>query len=172
LRGWQEERDRWLKIHGIDPASAGWRAKLQNSTKLTEFKRYSLDRWNDHLDACHGECILRRPELRKIVVDSLCRFDGERYELTDFVVMPNHVHLLVAFPDDGAMLKQCESWKHFTATQINRKLGRKGRFWQQDEFDHLVRSEEQFEYLRRYLADNPRRAKLRPEEFVHGSKKL
>jgi len=81
---------------------------------------------------------------------------------TDFVVMPNHVHLLAAFPDEGSMLAQCESWKHYTATKINRFLGRSSRFWQQDGFDHLVRSVEQFEYLRAYIADNPRRAHLPP----------
>ena len=104
------------------------------------------------------------------MADSLLHFDGDRYDLTDFVVMPNHVHVLVAFPDESSMLAQCDSWKHFTTTQINRALGRKGRFWQQDGFDHLVRSVEQFEYLRRYIAENPRRANLQLGEFRHFSK--
>ena len=86
--------------------------------------------------------------------------------------MPNHVHVLAAFPDEESMLKQCESWKHFTAMQINRQLGRKGRFWQQDGFDHLVRSERQFEHLRRYIAENPTRAGLQPGEYLHESKEL
>ncbi|MBI3823733.1 MAG: transposase [Planctomycetes bacterium] len=90
----------------------------------------------------------------------------------DFVVMPNHVHMLAAFPDQKAMLAQCESWKHFTAVPINRRLGRKGRFWQQDAFDHLVRSEEQFWYLRDYIANNPVQAGLRPSEYMHYSKPL
>jgi putative transposase len=116
--------------------------------------------------------LLRRPELGQIVAKSLKHFDGDRYDLTDFVVMPNHVHLLAAFRDAEQMLEQCESWKHYTATQINRRLSRKGRFWQQDGFDHLVRSLEQFEYLRTYIADNPTKAKLRLGEFVHESKTL
>jgi type I restriction enzyme R subunit len=58
----------------------------------------------------------------------LRHFDGVRYELSDFVVMPNHVHILAAFPTSDAMLQQCEAWKHFTATKINRVLGVKGRF--------------------------------------------
>ena len=83
--------------------------------------------------------------------------------------MPDHVHVLVAFPDEAELLRQCESWKHFTAAKINRGLGRKGRFWQQDGFDHLIRSAEQFEFLRGYLQDNPSRAGLRAGEFVHYS---
>ena len=107
-----------------------------------------------------------------MVVDSLLYFDGNRYEMTDFVIMPNHLHVLVAFPDETRMLTQCEEWKRFTAVKINELLGRTGRFWQQDAFDHLVRSDIQFQYLRRYIADNPRRANLKVGEFRHYSKPL
>jgi putative transposase len=92
--------------------------------------------------------------------------------LLDFVVMPNHVHLLAAFPDEAAMLEQCESWKHFTAARINRTLGQKGRFLQPDAFDHLVRSERQLAFLRRYIADNPKKAGLRVGQYVHYAKPL
>jgi type I restriction enzyme R subunit len=174
LQRWLAERDSWLKRHGIDPEGDNWRIQLRSlsPTLRREFQLHVSDRWNDHLDACHGTCVLRRPELSQIVSDSLLHFDGDRYELTDFVVMPNHVHLLVAFPDEHSMLRQCDSWKHFTATQINRALNRTGHFWQQDGFDHLVRSAEQFEYLRQYFADNPRRARLQPGEFIHWSKQV
>jgi type I restriction enzyme R subunit len=116
--------------------------------------------------------VLRRPELAGLVAKSLRHFDGERYLMLDFVVMPNHVHLLAAFPDEAAMLAQCESWKHYTATGINRALGQKGRFWQADAFDHLVRSERQFAYLRHYIADNPKKAGLRAGEYLHYSRPL
>lgn len=51
--------------------------------------------------------------------------------------------------------------------KINRLLGRKGRFWEKDAFDHLVRSPEEFERRRRYIAENPMAAGLRPGEFLH-----
>ncbi|NQT11973.1 MAG: transposase, partial [Planctomycetes bacterium] len=152
----------------------GWRSQFEQlEPRLQrEFHETFSQRWHQELDNCHGACVLRRPELGQIVANSLNHFDGQRYELTDLVVMPNHVHLLAVFRDAGQMLDQCESWKHYTATQINRRLSRKGRFWQQDGFDHLVRSMEQFEYLRRYIADNPVKASLCPGEFVHESKTL
>jgi type I restriction enzyme R subunit len=106
------------------------------------------------------------------VADSLLHFDGDRYDLTDFVIMPNHVHLLAAFPDEQAMLEQCDSWKQYTATKLNRALGRKGQFWQADGFDHLVRSLDQFARLRRYVANNPHQAKLSPTEYVHFAKPM
>jgi hypothetical protein len=86
--------------------------------------------------------------------------------------MPKHVHLLVAFPDDDALLKQCESCKRFTATAINKLIGGTGRFWQQDGFDHLVRSERQSAVLRRYLLENPFKARLKAGEFLNFSKEV
>ncbi|MBS0263651.1 MAG: transposase [Planctomycetes bacterium] len=174
LELWLATRDAWLTQHQIDPARDDWKSRVLALPPhlKAEFRRLVSDRWNEHLDECRGECVLALPELSKIVVESLQHFDGNRYELLDFVVMPNHVHLLAAFPSEPAMLEQCDSWKHFTATQINRRLNRRGRFWQQDGFDHLVRSVEQFEFLRRYIAENPKRARLSPGKFVHWSKPM
>ena len=168
IRQWQEERSAWLRKHGIDPVQPNWESQLRglDGKLVREIQRILAERWNNHLDECHGACVLRRPDLAKIVADSLFHFDGDRYDLADFVVMPNHAHVLATFPDESAMLRQCESWKHFTAAKINRCLGRTGRFWQQDAFDHLVRSAEQFEYLRQYIADNPKKARLHPGEYV------
>jgi type I restriction enzyme R subunit len=174
LRQWRADRLAWLSQHGIDGLAGDWRLGFERlaEAEQNEFSRRFSDRWHDELDAGHGACVLRRPALAQIVADSLQHFDGERYDLTDFVVMPNHVHLLAAFPDEAGMLEQCESWKHFQATRINRILGRKGRFWQQDDFDHLVRTEAQFHYLRRYVAENGPRARLNPTEYRHYSKPL
>ena len=116
--------------------------------------------------------MLKRSELSEIVESSLHRFDGDCYELLDFIVMPNHVHLLAVFPEEHVMLSQCDSWKHYTAREINRKLMTRGRFWQPDAFDHLVRSEEHFKHLREYIAGNGTKAGLQPSEYRHYSKLL
>lgn len=167
---WRKERAAWLAKHGVDLEEKGV-AKLReiDPNLLEEYRERFSDRWENLLDECRGECVLRRPELALVVADSLLHFHGSRYLLSDFVVMPNHVHVLVAFADEGALLAQCESWKHYTARLINRKLGRSGRFWQSDAFDHLVRTEEQFEGLRSYVAENPAKAKLRVGEFLSWS---
>jgi type I restriction enzyme R subunit len=174
IEAWLRERNAFLRRHGINPLAKNWRQQLTElSLEIKEdFDRTLSNRWHGELDACHGDCVLRRPELAKIVADSLKKFDNDRYELTDFVVVANHIHLLAAFPDADAMLEQCESWKHYMARQINRSLRRRGRFWQQDGFDHLVRSADQFDYLRKYIAENPRKANLKPGEYIHYSKPL
>lgn len=174
LRRWFSDRDRWLRTHDIDPAERNWRERLGKLDRriVEPFFELFWNRWHDALDECHGACVLKTPELAEIVAQSLRHFDNDRYLLLDFVVMPNHVHLLASFPSEAAMLAQCESWKHYTATQINRRLRQRGRFWQQDGFDHLVRNDEQFAYLRRYIANNPAKARLTETECKLFSRQL
>jgi putative transposase len=155
------ERAQLIRGFGLDPAT-DWRRELAKRTAPERGRlQWALfESWDKRLDAGAGECLLAGPELSRIVADSLHHFDQSRYILTDFVIMPNHVHLLAAFPDEDAMLSQCTSWKRFTARQINALTGRGGEFWQVEQFDHLVRSAEQFEHYRRYIAENPQRAGL------------
>jgi REP element-mobilizing transposase RayT len=174
LKNWRDERQQWLRQHAINPFATDWRQEIEalgSDARHDFYDRFSA-RWHDYLDAGHGACVLKQPELAIIVADSLTKFDGERYELTDFVIMPNHIHLLAAFPTERAMLEQCENWKHFQAVQINRRIGSSGRFWQQDGFDHLIRSEEQFYNRRTYIADNPRKANLASDQFICWRKDL
>ena len=172
LRRWHADREAWLSKHGIEPDDSNWKSRLlQLEPELrSEFIRTFSDRWHQHLDTCSGKCVLRQVTISKIVADSLLKFDGQRYELTDFVIMPNHIHLIAAFDSEERMLAQCESWKHYTARRINAELGQSGTFWQQDGFDHLVRSEDDFQEFRKYLAENPTNANLSPTEFRHFSK--
>ncbi len=169
---WRTERSAWLNRHGIDPFRDDWKQLLARLPMAAqqEFHAAFSERWNALLDECCGACALRQSELAMIVGESLQHFDGDRYWLFDYVVMPNHVHVMAAFPTTERLLKQCTSWKHYTAVQINRRLGRKDRFWETDEFDHLVRSEEQFVYLRSYIKSNPARARLPVGEFLHYSR--
>ena len=128
--------------------------------------------WDERLARGAGERLLARPEAAAIVEQSLRHFDGTRYALTDYVVMPNHVHVLVALAEADELLAQVASWKRFTAREINAALGRRGALWQVEHFDHLVRSLEQFEYLRRYVEENPRNARLPAGSFRWYSKRL
>ncbi len=139
---------------------------LPDSEQYQFHKQFS-ERYLAHLDKGYGECVLKRQELAHVVASSLQHFDGDRYRLGDFVVMPNHVHLLVCLLEDTDIEKQCYSWKKYSALEINRALERKGRFWQEESFDHLVRTPEHFENFRRYIADNGPNAGLMAEEFLY-----
>jgi type I restriction enzyme R subunit len=168
IERWEREKIGWLQARGYT-SSRRWTDILPtlSESEQSEFRKTYRRCREEFLDTCHGLCLLRRPEIAKIVADSLLHFDGERYRIGDFVVMPNHVHLLAVFPAAAAMRKQCDSWLHFTAREINRQIGSSGKLWQQEPFDHLVRSPEQYEYLRRYIAENPQKAGLRRGEFYY-----
>ena len=72
--------------------------------------------------------------------------------------MPNHVHLLI-LPSPGSQLELLlKNMKGSTARWCNQLLGRSGRFWQPDSYDHIVRSLEQLAQYRQYIADNPSKA--------------
>jgi putative transposase len=166
MRRWEREKQEWIRQRGHKGHWSQVVPTLSDDQQQHFRQRFNRCR-EDFLDTCHGRCVLRQPELSKIVADSLLHFDGVRYRMGDFVVMPNHVHLLAAFATAEAMKRQCDSWLHYTAWHINRRLGEKGKFWQQEPFDHLVRSIEQYEYLRRYIAENPQKANLRLGEYYY-----
>jgi len=164
LRRWEREKNDWMRVRGH---SGHW-SELLPSLSLTDQELFRSEFSNTRemcLDECHGRCFLRQRRFSEIVSDSLLHFDGVRYRMGDFVVLPNHVHLLAAFADEDQMRKQCESWTHYTAFQIHHILKEKGPFWQPEPFDHLVRSLDQYEYLRRYIADNPKKANLNSDEY-------
>ncbi len=168
LRQWEREKQDWL-LRQSGSSQRHWSEILPTLDPLTQarFKQEFNRRRECYLDTCQGECVLRNPILARIVADTLLFFDGERYRLGDFVVMPNHVHLLASFPSGESMTRQCDSWMHFSAWKINRQLKRKGKFWQQEPFDHLVRSPEQYQYLRRYIRDNGCKAGLGSDEYLY-----
>ena len=118
--------------------------------------------------ATTGPFFLRQPEIASLIVDALrageCKF--ARYELHAFVVMPNHVHMLVT-PAVMAT-KWLGPLKGFTSHEANEILRRQGRaFWQDESYDHLVRNEDQFRRITRYIENNPVSAGLvgTAEEF-------
>jgi putative transposase len=168
LARWEREKQDWLRRRGIVPGAraADSVADLAPADQRKFHFKFNRCR-EDFLDTCHGRCVLRQPELARIVADSLLHFDKVRYRMGDFIVMPNHVHLLSVFPSESAMRDMCGSWLRFTATKINRALGTSGSFWQEEPFDHLVRSPEQYEYLRAYIADNPLKARLQAGEYYY-----
>jgi REP element-mobilizing transposase RayT len=114
-----------------------------------------LEEW---LDSGYGECLLRNPAQAKIVADCLRHFDGQRYELLAWVVMPNHVHVLVRSLEGHDIDKVLHTWKSFTAHEINKSLGRSGPLWQRESYDHIVRDPTALWSIAHYIVNNPAKA--------------
>ncbi|NQZ59974.1 MAG: transposase [Lentisphaeraceae bacterium] len=74
------------------------------------------------LDRGYGSCILKMPQIAQLLVDAWTFFDGERYDLVAYVVMPNHVHVLVRAYEAFPLKSVVHSWKSFTAHEIKKFL--------------------------------------------------
>jgi type I restriction enzyme R subunit len=110
--------------------------------------------------------VLKAPSNAKSVAEALRHFDGERYELASFMVMPNHVHVLFRPLGDHVLADILKSWKGFTAREINKRLGKKGGLWQGEYWDRLIRNERHFSKVAEYIRENPVKARLREGEFI------
>jgi REP element-mobilizing transposase RayT len=106
--------------------------------------------------------------------ETLLIFDGERYRLLAWVVMPNHVHVLVQLDQQHPLPKVLHSWKSYVANQANKILGRSGPFWQREYFDRFIRNEDHYRNAVRYIEDNPVKAGLvmLPEDWRFSSARL
>ncbi len=144
------------------PLSEDERMRLQHL--LSE----KVEAW---LDAGHGACHLRDDRIARIVQDALRHFDGDRYELIAWCLMPNHVHAVLK-PLAHELPAILHSWKSFTATQANKLLGLSGTFWQEEYYDHLIRDDHDFSAQVAYVMRNPAAAGLENWQWVGYSGRL
>jgi REP element-mobilizing transposase RayT len=112
------------------------------------------------LDTGFGACWLRRAEIASLVQQALLHFDGTRYRLLAWCVMPNHVHVVVEMVDSDPLGDIVRSWKSFTARKANKQLGRSAAFWHADYFDRYMRNEEHLGQTIEYVEQNPVKAGL------------
>ncbi len=145
-----------FRLHDAMPASrrSEWEALLH-----LEDDRKRRTQLEAYLDRGLGECWLRRPDIARLAADALRFFDGKRYRLDAWVVMPNHVHVLVEVWQTP-LSQLLHSWKRHVSLEANRMLRRTGPFWEREYWDTWMRNEEQIRKARRYIESNPAKAKL------------
>lgn len=110
----------------------------------------------DHQGACH----LRDDRVARLVRDSLRHFDGERYTLFVWAIMPNHVHVVFRRHPDHRLGKVVGDWKSYTAHRAREMVEYGDHFWQDDYFDRLIRDEDEFRDVCRYVWRDPERSGL------------
>jgi REP element-mobilizing transposase RayT len=96
-----------------------------------------------------------QPSERDLVASSLKHFDEKHYKLTAFVVMNDHVYVLLSMMLSHHLENVIHSWKSFTANRMQRDHGRRGHIWQEQYFDRIVRDEEEFVQKLEYIQNNP-----------------
>lgn len=160
---WERERSAWLRLH-----PKPWDADTEKEYHLHFSLR--MDKW---LDSGHGACHLRRAECRDVV--RVCLEKSEDQGLVSqhaWVIMPNHVHVLMTLREKTSLSALLQSWKGGSSNAINRLLNRRGTLWQKDYFDRLIRDGDHFANCVRYIRANPTKARLSPSKFTHYESEL
>ncbi len=145
----------------------------------------------EYLNTGHGSCLLRESRNAEIIVQGWRHFDGVRYRLHGWCVMPNHVHVLITSMRGHSLTEIVQSQKSYTGKMILRRLsGSAGlrparkdtaggtpalpinrRIWQPEYYDRFIRTDRHFDATLDYIHQNPVRAGLasRPEEWPWSS---
>jgi type I restriction enzyme R subunit len=169
LANWRRERDLWLAQHPMP-----W-----DETTLRVYRSdfgQAVDRW---LDAGYGGCRLRDPAARMDLVEVLRNFDGVRYNLHAWVLMPNHAHVLFSPSAGESASRTIGAWKGVSARRINllgringaaastpERNGSPITLWQAEYWDTLIRSCAHFAACRSYIAAYPARARLALSDYT------
>jgi len=141
LREWESEMALWKSLN---PEPLTYEQKK-------EFYKLFPAKMQEHLDAGYGACHLKKEQVKKVVENALLFFNHDRYELDEYVVAANHVHVLVTPKGNHELSAILHSWKSFTANEINKIIGASGHFWQKESYDHLVRSASSLVKFREYI---------------------
>jgi putative transposase len=201
LPHWQPEGGTFFityRLAGTLPKSVidDLKIERQRLMSLTKEPEYSEQEWNlriekklfaiwdQYLDKSNSVKWLSNPHIADIVRGNLYSHAGERYSLWAYVLMPNHVHVLLTPHlssemqiDKGSRLKRgalssiLHNLRGNTAYKANKVLGRTGSFWQDEAYDHLVRDNNELQRIIGYIENNPINAGLakKPEEWEFSS---
>jgi hypothetical protein len=155
LHQWQEERAICLR----------WHPKPWSGDEQREYEERFVRHIQEWLDAGMGACHLRRPDVRAEVERCLLYFDGKRYDVDAFVLMPNHVHAVIVPARTYDLCAVLKGIKGVSAKQCNQLLNRKSSFWMDESYDHIVRDAKELAAFRNYIVANPKKARLNQNEY-------
>lgn len=151
--------------------------------RLSEFRRQAFIKFEEILHLANiGPVWLKDERIARIVAEAMHRRDGQVFRLDAYCVMPNHVHVVFApflseeelqellLPEGLRFLSKnlpldaiMQSLKGYTAYEANQALGRKGSFWEEESYDHVVRDDEEYARIVKYVLHNPVKAGLAKE---------
>lgn len=136
----------------------------RNSLGLGVYSDEDMWSLDGELDRGRGECLLAREEIAGIVKRSILLRENETHQNLAWVIMPNHVHLLLRQMKGftlGNVLKQI---KGGSSPLINEHIGRTGKVWQIGYFDRLIRNPQHLRQTVDYIHLNPVNAGLTKSE--------
>lgn len=128
---------------------------------LREHRWAYFERFDALLDGnSTGPTWLKQPEIAAMVKEAIHYRDQKEYDLLAYCIMPNHVHIVYVGRADCPTYKVLGNLKWYTALKCNQRLHRKGAFWQNESYDHVVRDGKELERIIGYVLNNPVKAGL------------
>ncbi len=137
------EKKIWLQMH---PQPVTPEQQKEYDSRFAK----RIDVW---LDNGNGRCILANMNIAKIVEDTLLRRDNVDYVLHDYVIMPNHVHVLAESLSTN-INKAAGAWKSVSAHNINKVLNERGSVWHRESYDRIIRDCIHYDSVRKYIVKN------------------
>lgn len=136
-----------------------WDDKTRN--EFLKSKNKKIEYW---LEQGYGECVLKRSNVRQILTNAINHVDGHKCLILGYVIMPNHVHMLMLTLPGYKNSKVLGGIRQYSSNQINKLLNRSGEFWQDDPFDRVIRGEAHLKYCLKYIENNPKY--LSPQDYM------
>lgn len=125
-------------------------SKIQENHNLSnKNKQYQIDKYLDY--SSNGAYLF--DEKIDIFKSIVLQKNNIMYEVDAIAIMPNHVHLLIKQKDD--LSKIMKYIKAKSAIELNKSLGKTGKFWQSDYFDKVIRDEKHYGLVYEYILNNP-----------------
>ncbi len=148
-----------------------WKSELESLNDRNEREKQLHRLIARYEDAGQGQAILAHPKCAECVQQQLIKGHGSTYELIEWVIMPNHVHVLIHLLADSSMTPVVKQWKGAAAREINLLMNRKGKLWAHDYYDRLIRDLDHLNDSISYIHRNPVKAGLcaSPEQWKHSS---
>ncbi len=124
-----------------------------------------------YLDAGYGACYLKQAQIASMVEEALLHWDGKRYRMLAWVVMPNHVHTVFEMIEGWPLGEVMKRFKSYTGHEADRILGIEGHFWYPDYRDRYVRNVDHLQNVIHYIHENPVKAGLveKAEDWLRSS---
>ena len=147
LQRWRLE---WERTHPEPRTESQWQ-------DFTRRHAIMMEGW---MDEGYGERVLGDASIAEIMSTAMLHFQNDRCLTSSYVVMPNHVHVVMKPLGDWRLEQILDSWKGYVGHTVNRKLNRNGVLWQEESYDRIIRDEEHLYRVIQYIGANPGKAGL------------
>jgi len=138
------------------------RAKREHATNTGQTYMVTTETWG-------RRDLFKNERWAKLLIDTLYHYRGQAYLLHEFVVMPDHVHVLLS--PQTSLEKAMQFIKGGFSFRAKRELGSNMEIWQKGFQDHRIRDTNDYAFHASYIHNNPVKERLceRPEEFPYSS---